>query len=100
MAAPEHTSFLYHASALALSGHIARPMNHLIEVQAGTTLPTTGGHGSARVENFRFDTMVSFKAGYSLVSGSEKIKGDKVIHTTLSQAVTRAIPPTARDRDP
>lgn len=91
MAAPEHTPFLYHASALAFSGHITRPLNHLIEVQAGTTLPTTGGHGSARVDNFRFDTMVSFKAGYSLVSGSEKIKGDKVIHTTLSQTVIEGL---------
>jgi hypothetical protein len=91
MAASERTSFFYHASALALSGHITRPLDHLIEVQAGTALPTTGGHGSARVENFRFDTMVSFKAGYSLVSGSEKIRDGKIVHTTLSTAVVEGL---------
>jgi len=79
-----HSSFLYHASAFALSGHLKRPAEHLIEVQAGSTLPTTGGQGSARVENFRLDQMISFKAGYSRVSGSEKVENGKVIHTTLA----------------
>ena len=79
-----HSSFLYHASAFALSGHLKRPLDHLIEVQAGSTLPTTGGHGSARVENFRFNQMISFKAGYSQVSGSEKEQRGKVVHATLA----------------
>ena len=84
MGAPEHTPFLYHASAHALSGHFVRPIEHLIDVQAGTTLPSTGGHGSSRVDNFRFNEMVSFKTAYSQVSGSEKIQDNKFIHTTLA----------------
>jgi hypothetical protein len=89
------TPFLYHACAHALSGHLTRPIEHLIEVQAGTTLPSTGGHGSTRVENFRFNESVSFKAGYAQVSGSEKFvpAGDKerCIHTTLSTAVVEGL---------
>jgi len=90
------TPFLYHANAHALSGHITRPFDHLIEVQAGTTLPMSGGHGSARVENFRFDGFVSFRAGYSQVSGSEKFVSndrgeEKCIHTTLASSVVEGL---------
>jgi len=84
--------FLFHASALALSGHLTRPIEHVIEVQAGTALPITGGHGSAHVENFRFNQTVSFKAGYSEVSGSEKIVDGKIVaFTTLSTAVLEGL---------
>jgi hypothetical protein len=89
------TPFLYHAFAHALSGHLTRPIDHLIEVQAGIALPTTGGHGISRVENFRFNESVSFKAGYAQVSGSERFvrDGDKerCIHTTLSTAVVEGL---------
>lgn len=89
------TPFLYHGCAHALSGHLTRPIDHLIEVQAGITLPTTGGHGSARVENFRFNESVSFKAGYAQVSGSEKFVQDgnkeRCIHTTLATAVVEGL---------
>ena len=78
-------SFHYHACAHALSGHLTRPLQHVIEVQAGTTLPTTGGHGSARAENFRFNQTVSFDAAYSEVSGSETQPEDgQIIHTTVA----------------
>ena len=75
--------FHYHASAHAFSGQFTRPVQHLIEVQAATTLPTIGGHGNARVDDFRFNHFVSFKAGYTHVFGSEHREGDKVYHTTL-----------------
>jgi|SRR5215470_7544844 len=81
-------SFHYHANAHALSGHITRPANHLIQVQAGTALPSTGGQHTAHVENFRLDQTVSFAGGYSHVAGSEKIENNKTTHTTL---VTTAI---------
>lgn len=92
MSEPDRPPFHFHASALALSGHLTRPIEHVIEVQAGTALPTTGGHGSAHVENFRFNQTVSFKAGYSQVSGSEKIVGGKIVaFTTLSTAVLEGL---------
>ena len=85
-------SFHYHACAHALSGHLTRPLQHVIEVQAGTTLPTTGGHGSARTENFRFNQTVSVDAAYSEVSGSEtKTEDEKTIHTTVATAAVEKL---------
>lgn len=63
-------AYAYNAQGLALSGQIERPFDHLIEVQAGTSLATTGGYGSSRAENFRFREIISFRAGYTQVSGS------------------------------
>lgn len=86
-----HRRFHYHASAHALSGELTRPVQRLIEVQAGISLPSTGGAGSASVENFRFDEVVSFKRGYSHVSGSEKREGNKTTHTTHATAVVEGL---------
>jgi hypothetical protein len=79
-------TFHYNACAHAFSGHFTRPIQHDIEVQAPVALPTIGGHGNTRVENFRVKEFVSFKAGYTHVSGSEQRDGDKVFHTTLATA--------------
>ncbi len=91
MSAPIKRVFHYHASAHALSGRFTRPVHHLIEVLAPTTLPTIGGHGNARVENFRFNDFVSFKAGYTHVSGSELHQDGKVHHTTLVTATLEGV---------
>jgi len=83
-------TFHYNASAHAFSGHFTRPVQHLIEVQAPTALPTIGGAGSSRVENFKFKEYVKFAAGYTHVAGSEqreRVKGEeKVTYTTLVTA--------------
>jgi hypothetical protein len=84
-------TFHYNACALALSGHFHRPIHHDIEVQAPVSLPTIGGHGSSRVENFRVKEFASFKAGYSHVSGSEHREGDKIFHTTLSTSTVEGL---------
>jgi hypothetical protein len=86
-----HRQFHYHASAHALSGVLTRPVPHVIEVQAGIALPSTGGAGSATVENFRVDEVVSFKRGYTQVSGSVKQEGKKVIHTTHATAALEGL---------
>jgi len=86
------TPFLYHASAHAFSAHFTRPTNHLVEVQAGISLPINGGHGSSRVDNFRYNETVSFKSGYAQVSGSEKFDSDgNCIHTTLASSVVEGL---------
>jgi hypothetical protein len=69
-------TFHFHASAHALSGQFWRPFQRVIEVQAPTTLPSIGGVGKSRVDNFRLDDLVSFKAGYTHVLGSKKEKFD------------------------
>jgi hypothetical protein len=73
-------SHVYSAYGHALSGRISRPLDHIIEVQAGMSLPSIGGIGNARVEDFRFRDFVSFKTAYTHVAGS---LGDGEIHTSL-----------------
>ncbi len=68
-ATPKKT-YHYNAHGHGLSARFDRPVEHLIDVQAASSLPTIGGHGSSRVDNFRFQEFVSFKAAYSHVSGS------------------------------
>ncbi len=91
MPAPARRTFHYHANAHVLSGRLTRPIQHVIEVQAATSLPTIGGVGSTRVENFRFNEHVSFKAGYSHISGSEKEQDGEIIHTTLATSVVEGL---------
>src|SRR5260370_22380140 len=82
--------FHYNASAHAFSGQFTRPMQHLIEVQAPSALPTIGGVGSSRVDNFKFNEFVKFTAGYTHVAGSEQkemVDGkEKITYTTLVTA--------------
>jgi hypothetical protein len=89
MTAQRH--FHYHASAHALSGELTRPVQRVIEVQAGISLPSTGGVGSSHVENFRVDEVVSFKRGYSHVAGSVKEENGKKIHTTHATATVEGL---------
>jgi len=79
----EQPVFHYNAHGHALSGYITRPIDHVIEIQAPISLPTTGGHGTSHVENFRFQEFVSFKRGYSHVSGSHDA-GDKAFTTLVT----------------
>jgi hypothetical protein len=86
-----HRHFHYHASALALSGELTRPVQRVIEVQGGISLPSTGGVGSSRVEGFRVDEVVSFVRGYSHVAGSVKKENGKTIHTTHATAAVEGL---------
>lgn len=74
---------IYHYSAQGhgLSGQFERPLQRLIEVQAPASLPTIGGHGNARVSNFKFQEFVTFREAYTHVSGSQDKKTSS--HTTL-----------------
>ena len=70
MSMPNHIPFHFHALGNAFSGTFHRPYSHTIPAQAATSLPSIGGHASARVENFRSDHFVSFKLGHAHVTGS------------------------------
>jgi hypothetical protein len=76
-------TYVHNGHGHALSGHITRPFDHQIEVQAGMSLPSTGGIGHSRVENFRFQDYVSFTAGHTYVAGSKSGQGT---YTTLVTA--------------
>jgi hypothetical protein len=73
--------FLYNASALALGGRMTRPFAEVIEAQAATMLPVTGGYGSARVDKFCYRDLISFESAYSTVVGNE---GDDGTVNTLA----------------
>jgi len=80
------STYHYHAGAHAFSGHFTRPFEHQIDVLAASTLPITGGHGQARAENFQFREFLSFRRGYTHVSGAEqkeKDLNDKLSYNTL-----------------
>jgi len=81
---PRH--FHYHACAHAFSGRFTRPFEEQIHVQAASALPVTGGHGSARVENFQFHEFMSFKKGYTHVSGGYQ-DGDKSNNTLVTSVI-------------
>jgi hypothetical protein len=74
-------TFHYHACAHAFSGKFARPFEHQIDVLAASVLPITGGHGQARAENFQFREFLSFRKGYTHVSGADQ--DDDKSHNTL-----------------
>jgi hypothetical protein len=47
------TTFLYHAEAVGVSGHISLPVVDTVPLQAAVASPIGPGSGKARVENFR-----------------------------------------------
>jgi hypothetical protein len=80
--------FHYNAHGHGLSAQFQRPFDHVIEVQAGMSLPISGGHGSSRVENFQFKEFISFKSAYCHVSGSQN-KEDGSFTTLVSSTVEK-----------
>ena len=76
-----YRTFHYHACAHAFSGRFTRPFEHQIDAQAASALPIIGGHGQARFENFQFREFVSFRKGYTHVSGAHQADDDS--HNTL-----------------
>jgi hypothetical protein len=91
MASKPKRVFHYHAHAHALSGSFTRPVVKSFEPQAPTVLPTIGGYGNARVENFRLDHYIHFKAGYSHVAGSKYQKDEKEFHSTLVTSTVEGV---------
>ncbi|MFZ3332696.1 MAG: choice-of-anchor P family protein [Candidatus Acidiferrales bacterium] len=81
--------FLYNAHGYGFSGRIDRPFQQMIDVQAMGSLPLTGGHGYARVENFNLKDIASFKAAYTQVSGSQNPKDGS--YTTFVSATLEGL---------
>jgi hypothetical protein len=79
-------SFLYHGLAIGVSGHIAPPKEHIIEVQAPSALPFTGGHSSSRVENYRYDHILSFSSAHTTSTGNES---ENSFHTLATATIEK-----------
>jgi hypothetical protein len=78
-------TYIFNGHGHALSGHITHPLDHQVEVQAGMSLPTTGGIGQSRVEKFRFQHYVSFALGHTYVLGSKN--GEDTYNTLVTATV-------------
>jgi hypothetical protein len=62
--------YLYNAHGYGLGGRIDRPFQHVLDVHAGASLPTTGGFEVSRAENYRLNETISYRAAHTMVSGS------------------------------
>lgn len=76
--------YIFDAHAVGVAGQISHPFSDVIGVQAGSTLPATGGFGSARVDGFRYREILSFASAHTEVLGSETQPG---IFETVSLSV-------------
>jgi len=83
--------FLFQANAVALGGSITRPYQEVIETQASSCLPITGGTGRARVENFRHRDLVSFTSAHSSVTGDERKEGGRAVRRTLTTVTVEGL---------
>jgi len=79
----------YHADVTALGGHIQRPINQQIPVQAPLSLPPTGGYAAVRVEGFHLHGILSFASAYTQVAGSVSEKDGG--WTTLATAAVEGL---------
>ena len=64
----------YHASAIAISGHLKLPLAREIRPQASAELHQEGGYLSQHIENFSIEGVLSFRSAYTQVSGNKSTK--------------------------
>ena len=64
----------FDAEATVLSGQLDLPVSQTIAPQAYSKLPEKGGYFNQRSDSFRIETIISFSAAYSHVSGSKSPK--------------------------
>jgi len=77
--------FYFDACSQALAAHFTHPADYEIDAQASSSLCSTGGHSTARVENFDYRGLISFKAGYTEISADyEDDEGSKDTEATAT----------------
>lgn len=84
------SEFLYHAHAVALIGRLTNPISEILEAQAPATIGEAGGVSRSRVENFRFQEIISCKAAWSQVTGVESLKHPGT-YSTLATSVIEGL---------
>src|SRR5215469_11907277 len=80
----------YHAEATILSGHLQLPLVQKIEPQAHSQLKVEGGYLSERAKEFRIESVLSFRSGYTHVAGNRSLKPDEG-WTTLTTTVIEGL---------
>jgi hypothetical protein len=64
----------YRAEATLLEGHLRLPLTQPIKPQAQARLKREGGYLSERLENYRLESVISIRSGYSHVAGNRGLK--------------------------
>lgn len=65
----------YHAEAHLLRGHLKRPVDQKIRPQGAVRLKDwNGGHFFQRAEHYSLEGLITFKSGYTHVSGARSLK--------------------------
>jgi len=77
--------FLYRGCAVGVGGMLTRPFHEQIQGQASATLPIVGGYSAARVENYRYRELMSFKEARTYVTGSQS--SDGAFNTVVSATI-------------
>lgn len=65
----ETNRFLYKAWAVGAAGTFTKPHAEFLEAQASCALSIDGGKASARVENFNYRDIISFRSAFSQAIG-------------------------------
>jgi hypothetical protein len=80
----------YDAEAMVLSGHLDLPVSQKIEPQAHSKLAEKGGYFNQRSDGYRLESVISFRAAYSHVSGNRSPKpgrGWETLTTTVVEGL-------------
>jgi hypothetical protein len=67
--------YVFQADTIGVSGQIVQPFPSVIPAQAASALAADGGHGAARVGEFRHHEVLSFGSAHSEVAGTEAEDG-------------------------
>jgi hypothetical protein len=86
---PVKRIYLHTAHGYGLGGRIHRPFQHVLDVHAGASLPTTGGFEVSRTENLRLNETISYRAAHTMVSGSRDEEDET--YTSLASATIEGL---------
>ena len=87
MPAAKERKFTYNAEATVLSGKLLLPVAQTIEPQAHAKLDPKGGYFAQRSNGFRLESVISYRAAYSHVSGSKSQKPGEGWNTLTTTVV-------------
>jgi len=85
----QQSYFYFDACSQALTAHFTRPADHHIDALASSSLCSTGGHSTARVNKFSDGKFISFAAGYTEVSAG--YEDDEASNDTQATATVEGL---------
>ena len=74
MSETTYRTHAYHAEATILEGHLRLPLAQQIQPQAYAKLPEEGGYIAQRSEDYRLESVISYRSAYTQVAGNLDVK--------------------------